>query len=124
KEKLPLDQMKSEPGTSLGLRPDFKNQNALQFILMGLRQYQPDGLCFIETGLQSVAVMTRNQALNVLESWVTDNKKPLSELLPQIYSLLVKLHEIEPDENTRKRMDCLINGDTVFRDGTEYFDED
>ena len=67
-----------------------------------------------EAGLQSAPVRTRNGALNVLESWVTATEKPLSEMLPDMWELLSKLSEIEPDEKVSARMKKLLSGAVAF----------
>jgi hypothetical protein len=64
--------------------------------------------------LQSTPVRTRNGALCVLESWVTAEEKTLSEALPDMWELLSKLSETEPDDKVRNRMKKLLSGAVTF----------
>ena len=123
REKLPLDSMKTKPDKILGLGMEYRNQNILEFILQELRLCPLEGIDFVETGLMSAPIRTRNDALFVLESWVSRNKKPLNELLPKLHSLLCDLREIEPDDNVRKRMDNLIEGKTAFKEISVDYDD-
>lgn len=114
REKLPLETMKTLPGTTLGLGKEYWRQSALEFLLQELRQYPFEGQEFVETALQSEPVRTRNGALYVLEFWVATKGKPLSEILPGFYDLLTRLRALEPTEHNKDRMDKLLSGATVF----------
>ena len=108
RKELSLPDMKTAPGTTLGLGDKYRKQSAVEFVLQGLKEYPLEGIDFIETGLQSEPVRCRNLALNALENWVKDKNTPLSELLPEIHKLLLQIREIEPDEKVKKRMDELV----------------
>lgn len=115
-KNLPLHEMKTEPTNSLGLGQKYQNQNYLESILQGLKRYPLEGQELVETALQSSPVRTRNFGLKVLEAWVNEKKVPLKELIPEIYSLLCRLRDIEPNDNTKSAMDKLIEGNISFED--------
>lgn len=115
RQKLPLSKMKTAPTTcSLGLGHDYWKQNALELLMQELRQYPLEGQEFVETGLQSSPIRTRNGALSVLESWISSQGKPLSDVLPGVYDMLCRLQKIEPEANVKARMERLIEGSTSF----------
>ena len=116
RRELSLEEMKTKPTETMGLGKEYWRQSALEFLLQELKDYPYEGEDFVETGLQSAPVRTRNGALNVLESWVSSEQKPLAELLPDMWKLLTRLRDIEPRDNVRMRMDRLINGDIIFED--------
>lgn len=116
RENLPLEDMKTEPTLTLGLGNEYWRQSALEFLMQELRQYPYEGQDFIETGLRSAPVRTRNGALYVLEHWVTEESKSLAVVLPHFYELLSDLKEIEPDDKVRARMDQLLSGATAFKE--------
>ena len=109
RSKLPLEEMKTEPTKTHGLGREYWRQSAVEYILQELRHYPCEGIDFVEAGLQSAPIRTRNGALNVLEFWIAATEKPLSELLPDMYELLSKLSEIEPDDEVRIRMKNLLS---------------
>ena len=116
REKLPLETMKTLPGTTLGLGREYWRQHALEFLLQELRQYPFEGQEFVEAALQSEPVRTRNGALYVLEFWVATKGKPLAEILPSFYDLLTRLRTLEPTEHNKVRMDKLLSGATAFEE--------
>lgn len=107
--KLPLEEMKTKPTLTLGFGSEYWRQRALEFLLQELKAYCLEGQDFVAAGLQSAPVRTRNGALNVLESWVQAEQKPLSELLPDMHELLSQLSVIEPDDSVRSRMNKLLS---------------
>lgn len=119
KNNLPLEEMVTVPKQSLGFGAEFFNENALEFLMQELREYPLEGVEFIKTGLQCEPIRTRNGALTVLQHWVSKKKKPLSEILPEINSLLIMLTALEVDESVKKRMDKLIAGETEFNEGVD-----
>ncbi len=116
KEKLPLETMKTRPGTSLGLGKEYWRQSALELLLQELRQYPFEGQEFVETALQSEPVRTRNGALYLLEFWVATERKPLAEIFPKFYDLLTQLREIEPTEHNKVRIEKLLSGAITFEE--------
>lgn len=114
RHKLPLNEMKTQPTKTHGLGREYWRQSAVEFLLQELRHYPCEGMDFVEVGLQSAPVRTRNGALCVLEFWVTAAEKPLSEVLPDMWELLSKLSETEPDDKVRNRMKKLLSGAAAF----------
>ena len=106
--------MKTQPTKTHGIGREYWRQSAVEFLLQELRHYPCEGMDFVEVGLQSALVRTRNGALCVLESWVTAEEKPLSEALPDMWELLSKLSETEPDDKVRNRMKKLLSGAVTF----------
>lgn len=122
KKNLPLKQMISVPTDSIGFDDDYYEM-ALLFLLQELRQYPNTGKEFVETGLQSKYIRTRNAALTVLNNWVSETNTPLSKLSPDLNSLLIILSGLEVDNTIRHRMDRLIKGDTSFEEEVILHDE-
>ena len=116
RQALSPEQIKTTPGTTLGLGDDYWKEHALEYLLQELRQYPGEGTEFVEAALQTEPVRTRNSALYLLECWVTREEKPLKEILPELYGLLVNLRDAEPTEHNQKRIDNLLSGATVFDD--------
>lgn len=123
RDNLPLDEMKTKPGTTLGLGEEYWQQSALEFLMQELRYYPYEGLEFVVTGLQSEPVRTRNGALTVLALWVQKEGKPLVDILPDIHSLVQELQKIEPEDGPGKLMDKLLCGETVFEEKPLVLDE-
>ena len=114
RRELPLEEMKTQPAETLGLGREYWRQSAVEFLLQELRDHCFEGQDFVAVGLQSAPVRTRNVSLNVLESWVQAEQKPLSELLPDMWELLLTLNEIEPDDKVSIRMKKLLSGSIKF----------
>lgn len=123
RHELPLEEMKTRPTNTLGLGKEYWKQSALEFLFQELRRYPFEGQDFVKVGLQSAPVRTRNGALYVLEFWVSAEQKSLSELLPDMWELLSKLIEIEPDDNARMRMEKLLSETVVFESDNDDPDE-
>jgi hypothetical protein len=117
RRELPLEEMKTQPTKTLGLGYEYRRQRALEFLLQELRTNCFEGQDFVETGLQSAPVRTRNCSLTVIECWVQAEQKPLSALMPDMWELLSELSEIEPDDNVRTRMKRLLDGAVEFGPG-------
>lgn len=120
KNNLSLKQMISFPEKCLGFGEEYWMESALEFLMQELRNFPFEGKEFIETGLQCKPPRTRNGALTVLQEWVSENKKPLSEILPEFNSLLMMLVALEVDEDIEKRMNQLISGAIDFNDEIIY----
>ncbi|MBQ7703188.1 MAG: hypothetical protein IJT40_02315 [Firmicutes bacterium] len=114
KAALPLEEMKTLPEDSLGLSEDFAQTTALEFLMQELRHWPMEGIEFVETGLQSAPVRTRNGALQVLELWVEAEGNALAEIFPDMWILLTKLRDIEPVDEMKAKMDRLIEGEVRF----------
>lgn len=112
REKLPLGEMKAAPTTELGLGKEFAKERCLvDAIVQYLGKYPFEGIELIETSLQCAPTRNRHMALNALQGWTDAKQTPLSELLPDMFALLQRLKEIEPDEKVREKMEKLLNGD-------------
>ena len=114
REQLPLEQMKTAPGMSLGLGEAYWREQALVLLMQELRHYPGEGKDFVECALQTEPVRSRNSGLYALECWVTKEEKPLSEFLPEFHDLLTRLRDAEPAEFNRKRIDALLSGAVSF----------
>jgi hypothetical protein len=113
RERLPLEEMKTSPTDSIGFGQKYKLQLQLESIVQQLHRYPLEGVEFVETALQSEPVTTRNCGMGALEAWVSAKKTPLLELMPDMYHLLCRLCEVEVDENVKKRMKGLLEGNTI-----------
>lgn len=112
-KNLPLGELKTTPANSFPVGEKFQIHNRLDFIVQELKSYLLEGVDLVETALQCAPAGTRNCALRVLQSWVNISKTPLETLLPEIYRLIQKLVNIEPNNTTRERMEKLLNGEIV-----------
>ena len=64
----------------------------------------------MEVAIGSPVIKNRNGALNVLESWVSNSERPLVKVSPNLYQLLTKVVDNEPDESVHNRMELLLSG--------------
>lgn len=112
REKLPLDELKAAPAAELGLGREFKMQRCLDAIVQYLDGYPFEGTELIETALQCAPTRNRNIALKALRGWVNAKQTPLEKLLPEMFVLLKKLKDIEPDEKVREKMEKLLSGES------------
>lgn len=114
RKNLDLKKMISVPADKICFTDGYDDQTALEFLMRELRRYPLQGKEFVETGLQCRSIRTRNGALTVLQNWVSELKKPLSEILPEFQTLLIMLNALEPCEAIRERMEGLIAGKVIF----------
>ncbi len=123
RQKLLLSEMKTQPTKSHGLGREYWRQDAIEYLLQGLREYPLEGQDFVETALQSAPIRTRNSGMYILEKWISAKGIPLSELLPKFQELICQLRKIEPDDKVKRRMDRLISGTIIFKDEPEGDEE-
>lgn len=123
-QRLPLDEMKCGPGTTLGLGRKYRKELALEYLMQELRDFPLEGQDFVKTGLQCAPIKTRNGALYVIEEWVSAKKIPLSQLLPEFQELLIKLSGIEPNADVKQRMESLIAGNISFKNNSDDDNDD
>lgn len=123
-QNLNLDEIKTKATTSLGLGKEYWKESALEFLLQELRPYPLEGIEFVETGLQASPTRTRNSAISVLQNWVSNKKKALLELLPNIYSLISELVQEEPVDNIKDNMNSLLNGEIEFKEKEYVLEEE
>ena len=95
---LPLDKIAAGPADDLGLGPEFKSEQALDFILQDLSRFPGRGWPLIKIGLQSRVVRNRNMALKALLAW------PREQWPAEAYSLLQQASRLEPNEDLRGRL--------------------
>lgn len=101
-ESLTLKDIATGPGTELGLSPDFKVHECLDFILQELDRYEGVGGKLILTGLNSTVIRNRNMALKALEAW---NKSNWPE---ETIDTLNELFKIEADSNVKKQIENML----------------
>lgn len=119
RQKLSLAEIKTGPKKTLGMGKNYWKEDALEWLMQGLRNYPVEGQEFVEAGLQAAPVRTRNGAIYVLEKWVLAKEKPLADFLPDFQTLLMRLKDVEPDEQIKKRMEKLVSGSITFADEPE-----
>ena len=124
RQRLPLDEMKVGPDTTLGLGNKYWKETALEYLMQELRNFPLEGQDFIETGLQCAPVRTRHGALNVLQAWISAKGIPLSQLLPDFQKLLMRLSEVEIKDEIKERMERLIAENISFEDNLGDNDDD
>ena len=101
---LPLDFLSSGPKDITGLGDDFQKYTSLDAVLSFLENYPKKGEKLILVALDSPATRNRNLAIRVLHKWKKENWS--NEILEKIN----KLKEIEPNKDTRKNIERLLNG--------------
>jgi hypothetical protein len=104
-ETLPLQEIASGPSDALGLGPEFRHHEALNFVLQELRRFPGEGWTFIQAGLQSPTVRNRNMAVQALQAW--DRTTWPAEAEP----LLKRALEAEPMDQTRELMAQVLAGE-------------
>jgi len=107
---LPLDEMAEGMGDYLFAEAYNQEHQCLDFVLPALAAHPMQGSKLIKTGLNSPVVRGRNMACRALSGWVKELGKPLSDISPELYAELVRIHEIEVNEQTKETMKKLIDG--------------
>jgi hypothetical protein len=101
---LPFEQIETGPADEMGLGPSFRPHQALDWVLQDLRRFPGRGWRLIKAGLRSPAVRNRNMAINALAVWPR-------ELWPvEATALVLKAHELEPNDNVKRRLHNLLEG--------------
>lgn len=72
RQRLPLDQIASGPAKELGLGPEWRAHNALEWTLQALRKHPGIGGDLLLVGLASPVTRNRNMALRALREWPAD----------------------------------------------------
>jgi hypothetical protein len=99
---LPLDQIETGPGDELGLGPNFRPHQALDWVLQDLRRFPGHGWGLIKAGLSSPVVRNRNMAINALSAW--GPKSWSSEMRAEVGSAA----DVEPKPDIKKRLADLL----------------
>lgn len=106
-ETLPLQRIASGPADSIGVGPDFRHHNALDFLLQDLRRFPGKGWALIQAGLQSPTVRNRNMAVQALAAWDRTAWPVEAE------QLLKRAIELEPKDATRAMMVKALAGESL-----------
>ena len=100
--QLPLDEVATGPGEEMGLGPEFRHHQALEFITQGLQPFPGKGWTLIAAALQSPVVRNRNMAVKALDAW------PKANWPPQAMPLVREAIRNEPRADVRARMEGLL----------------
>jgi len=101
---LPLTEIETGPADEMGLGPEFRAHQALDWVLQDLRRFPAKGWRLLKAGLRSPAVRNRNMAINALAVW------PRERWSPDITTFLLNAHEAEPCEDVKRRLSMLLEG--------------
>lgn len=104
REQLNLAALASGATREDGLGPEYAADQALDSITQELRDFPGLGADFVLTALQNRVIRNRFMALQALEAWTREHWPPETELL------LSRALQTEPDEDARKAMRRLLDG--------------
>ncbi|MCL2812813.1 MAG: hypothetical protein FWD25_13115 [Clostridia bacterium] len=107
---LPLDNMAEGMGDYLFSDKLNQEHQCLAFVLPELAAYPMQGIKLIQTGLNSRVTRDRNMACRALSGWVKTQGKPLADISAKLYSEIVRIYDIEVNEQTKETMKKLIDG--------------
>ena len=124
RKNLPLSDMEGEPEDNLGLGEEYRSYNQLQFILQELGSYPFMGIEFMIAGLRSPVISNRNRVLANLKIWVQKRQMPLSELSPELYTLVRQLREKEVNGGAMEMIVPLLEGQTIFINNDEESEDE
>lgn len=110
RREIPISSIAYDPMDETGLGDEWKMYRQLGFLLQELRNKMPLALDCVLKGLGSPVNSNRSMSTSVLQSWVSDEQKPLSTLSPEAYALLECVHRIEPVESIKIDMGKLLQG--------------
>lgn len=103
-KNLPLEFLGSGPKDSMGIGDDYQKHSSLDSVITFLENYPKKGEKLILVGLDSPVTRNRNMAIRVLSKWKAENwSKEVTEKVN-------KLKGIEPNEDTKKNIERLLNG--------------
>jgi hypothetical protein len=120
REKLPLNMMSAEPGTTpFGQESTANYFIELESILFDIGDHPGTGEDLVTAGLRAPGVMTRNAALNALLSWTKSLGQPIGEISDSLMKELKVLFAKEPDDETKEKIQSLIEGVIPGDDGEE-----
>jgi hypothetical protein len=104
RRQIDLELVATGPGVSLGLGPDYADDQMLDWVLGGLERFPNRGWEFVRAALRGRVVRSRNMALRVLSAWGKQNWS--AEAIAE----LADAHLREPDADVRKRMGAVLSG--------------
>lgn len=103
-EVIPLEQIATGVGDSLGMGPEFKHHGDLDFVLQDLRRFPGLGWKLINAGLNSPVVRNRNMSIMAIGKWGKDYWRDDTE------AKLESLLKIEPNEHTKELIEKILAG--------------
>lgn len=109
---LPLGEMAEGMGDYLFSDKLNQEHQCLDLVLQELTAYPLQGIRLIKTGLNSRVVRGRNMACRALSGWVKKQGNPLANISPELYSEIMRIYEIEVNEQTKGTMKKLLDGGT------------
>jgi hypothetical protein len=104
---LPFEQIEIGPADELGLGPAFRPHQTLDWVLQDLRRFPRKGWKLIKAGMRSPVTRNRNMAINALAVW------PRESWPPEATTLVLKAHELEPNEGVKRRLKNLLEGKSL-----------
>ena len=114
REHIPPESIEQNPQDEIGFGAEFEKYMQLDFLLQDLRDKPFAGIDFVSRTIASPTTRNRTMSMRILKSWVNMNKKPLKELLPDIYDRLLAVRDREVNDGVRASMQQLIDGMTEF----------
>lgn len=106
-KNLPLEFLGSGPKDSMGIGDDFQKHSSLDSVITFLENYPKKGEKLILVGLDSPVTRNRNMAIRVLDKWKSENWS--NEITKKVKAL----KKIEPNEDTKKNIERLLNGEEL-----------
>jgi hypothetical protein len=96
RQALPLGEISTGLGDDLGLGPEWRAHQALDWTLQALRDYPGLGGDLLLVGLRSPVTRNRSMALNALKEW------PANTWPSEAQAVVAQLATSDPNEQTRK----------------------
>ena len=103
--RLPLEEIASGPGDAVGIGPEFKAHQALDWSLQGLRDHPGIGDDLLIIGLQSPVTRNRNMALRAFQEW------PAESWPSEARGLVEAAAATDPNEQTRELAGQALRGE-------------
>ena len=91
----------------MGQGAHFETHTCLDFLITLLKNHPLKGEALVLVALNSPVTRNRNAALQVLEAWGQDRWSMV------LHEKIRRLHQIEPNENTQKNIEQLLNGEPL-----------
>jgi hypothetical protein len=105
--QLDIARICSGPENHLGLGPEFRDENAVDFVVQGLRGHPGVGWPIVKAALTGRTIRLRNMAINALASWGEESWPPDAK------TALHDARDGEPQEEVRARMTRLLSGEPL-----------
>lgn len=114
RKHIPPETIEQNPKDEMGFGAEYAKYRQLDFLLQELRDKPFCAIDYVSRTIASPVTRNRTMSMRILKSWVTMNKKPLQELLPQIYNRLLEIRAREVNDGVRESVQQLIDGMTEF----------